>query len=84
MRRKITSVLTLLISFLMAAPMFADTQSLTGIGGVLTTPEAGKYYVIQGNAQHDEIISWLCDNDGTFGAEAAALPPMGPDGIKFV
>ena len=84
MKRKITSFAAFVFSLLMALPMLADQQSLTGTGNVVTAPEAGKYYVIQGNAQHDGIISWLYDNDGTFAATAASEVPTGPEALKYV
>ena len=84
MKRNITSFAVLVLSLLMAAPMLADQQSLTGIGDVVTAPEAGKNYVIQGNAQHDGIITWLYDNNGTFAATVASEVPTGPDALKYV
>ncbi|MBO7068283.1 MAG: discoidin domain-containing protein [Bacteroidaceae bacterium] len=84
MKRKITFYAALLLSCLMAVPALADQQSLTGIGNYLTVPEEGKYYVIQGNGQHDNIVSWLFDNDGTFAATASSEVPTGPDALKYV
>ena len=75
MKRKITSFVALVLSLMMAVPMLADQQSLTGIGDYVTVPEAGKNYVIQGNAQHDNLVSWLYDNNGTtLAADEAAGP----------
>ena len=84
MKRKFTSFAVLVLSCLMAAPMLADQQSLTGIGAVVTEPAEGQYYVIQGNGQHDNIISWLYDNNGTFAATAASEVPTGPEGLQYV
>ena len=83
MKRKFTSFAALVLSLLMAAPMLADEQSLTGTGSVVTEPEEGQYYVIQGNGQAGQI-SWLFDNDGTFAATAASDVPAGPDGMQYV
>ena len=84
MKRRITSFAALVLSLLMAVPMLADEQSLTGIGEVVTEPVEGQYYVIQGNAQHDGIVSWLYDNNGTFAATADSEVPTGPEGMQYV
>ena len=74
----------LVLSCLLAVPVLADEQSLTGIGSIVTEPIAGQYYVIQGNAQHDQIISWLYDNDGVFAADAMSDIPLEPESMKYV
>lgn len=84
MKRKITSLAVLVLSCLLALPALADVQSLAGPGDAVTEPEEGKLYVIQGNAQHDNIVSWLFDNDGTFAATAATECPTGPEAMKYV
>ena len=84
MKRRITSFAVLVLSLLMAVPMLADEQSLTGIGAVVTEPAEGKYYVIQGHGQAGQI-SWLYDNKGeNLAAIAADEVPTGPEGIDYV
>ena len=84
MKRTFTSLAVLALSCLMAAPTLADEQSLTGIGDVVTAPETGQYYVIQGNGQAGQV-SWLYDNNGTtLAADEASEIPTGPDGMKYV
>lgn len=84
MKRKFTSFAVLVLSLLMAAPMLADEQSLTGLGSVVTEPVEGQYYVIQGNGQAGQI-SWLYDNNSTtLAADEADEVPSGPDGMKYV
>ncbi|MBO7120047.1 MAG: hypothetical protein J6W03_06990 [Bacteroidaceae bacterium] len=83
MKRKITSLIALVLTAL-ATPAFAQILTLTGTGEVVTAPEEGKYYVIQGNAQHDNIITWLFDNNGNLGATAGAEPTGGQEGMKYV
>ena len=83
MKRKFTSLITLVLSFTLAAPAFAEMLSLTGIGEVVTAPVANTYYVIQGNGQAGQI-SWLYDNDGTFAATAASEVPTGPENLQYV
>ena len=84
MKKQITSLATLVLSCLMAMPVLADgIQSLTEIGGVVTAPEEGQYYVIQGNGQAGQV-SWLYDNDGTFAATAASSLDPGPESMKYV
>ena len=52
MKRKITSLAVLVLSCLMVTPVLADDeQGLTGAGELVTVPEAGKYYLIEGNGQ---------------------------------
>ena len=91
MKRKITSLVALVLSMLMATPMLADQQSLVGIktdatGSYVTTtqPATNPFYVIQGNAQHDNIVSWLFDDNGTFAATADSEVPTGPEALKYV
>ena len=91
MKKKFTLLTTLVLSLLMAAPALADQQSLVGIklnqGGEYVstaTPAANTFYVIQGNAQHDNIVSWLFDNNGTFAATAESEVPTGPEAMKYV
>ena len=84
MKKQITSLATLVLSCLMAMPVLADgIQSLTEIGSVVTAPEEGQYYVIQGNGQAGQV-SWLYDNDGTFAATAASSLDPGPESLKYV
>ena len=82
MKRKITSLAVLVLSLLMAAPALAE-QSLTQVGEVTTAPEAGKYYVIQGNGQANQI-TWLFDNDGVLAATESEEAPIGPEAMKYV
>lgn len=82
MKRKITSLAVLVLSLLMAAPALAE-QSLTQVGEVTTAPEAGKYYVIQGNGQANQI-TWLFDNDGALAATESEEAPIGPEAMKYV
>ena len=84
MKRKITSFATLILSCLAAIPMLAETMSLAGIGNAVTEPQANKYYVIQGNAQHSSLISWLYDNDGALAATVDSEVPTGPENMKYV
>lgn len=83
MKRNITSFAMLALSLLMATPMLADEQSLTGLGSVVTEPVEGQYYVIQGNGQAGQI-SWLYDNNGTFAATATDELATGPESMKYV
>ena len=83
MKRRITSFAVLVLSLLMAAPMLADEQSLTQIGEVMTAPEAGQYYVIQGTGQAGQI-TWLFDNDGALSATNSTEAPTGPEAMKYV
>ena len=84
MKKQITSLATLVLSCLMAMPVLADgIQSLTEIGSIVTAPEEGQYYVIQGNGQAGQV-SWLYDNDGTFAATAASSLDPGPENMKYV
>ena len=84
MKRKITSFAMLVLSCLFAVPALAEELSLTGIGSVVTAPQVGKYYVIQGNGQAGQI-SWLYDNNGTtLAADEAAEVPTGPEATKYV
>ena len=83
MKRRITSFAVLVLSLLMAAPMLADELSLTQIGEVVTAPEAGQYYVIQGNGQAGQI-TWLFDNDGALSATNSTEAPTGPEAMKYV
>ena len=84
MKRQLTSLAVLALTCLMSAPMHANEQSLTGLGDVVTAPEKGQYYVIQGNGQAGQI-TWLYDNNGaTLAADEAVEIPTGPDGMKYV
>ena len=83
MKRKFTSLAVLALSLLMAAPLLADELSLTQIGEVVTAPEAGQYYVIQGNGQAGQI-TWLFDNDGALSATSSSEAPTGPEAMKYV
>lgn len=83
MRRKITSLIALTVSCMLAAPALADEQSVTGLGEVVTAPKEDTYYLIQGNGQAGQI-SWLYDNDGTFAATASTDAPTGPEGMPYV
>ena len=84
MKRKLTTFAVSVLSLLMAVPMLADQQSLSGVGSTVTAPEAGKYYVIQGNGQAGQI-SWLYDNNTEkLAATAAAEVPTGPEGMAYV
>ena len=82
MKRKITSFVAFALSLLLAVPVLAE-QGLTGIDEAITAPEAGKYYVIQGNGQ-DSQVTWLFDNNGSLSATDAAEVPTGPDGMKYI
>ena len=84
MKRKFTSLIALFLSCMLAVPAFADMLTLAGSGDVVTAPVADTYYVIQGNAQHDGLISWLYDNNGTFAATVASSLPTGPENLKYV
>ena len=83
MKRKITSFAALVLSCLMAAPVLADQQSVTGLGDVVTAPKDGTYYMIQGNGQAGQI-TWLYDNNGSLTATASAENPSGPDAMVYV
>ena len=84
MKRKFTYFAAFVLSMLMAAPVLADEQSFMGTGDAVTEPVEGQYYVIQGNAQHDNIVSWLYDNNGTFAATATGSLNVGPESMKYV
>ena len=84
MKKKITSLITVILMCLTAVPMLADELSLTGYGDVVTAPQADKLYVIQGNAQHDNIISWLYDNNGALAATEGSEIPTGIENMKYV
>ena len=85
MKKKFTLLTTLVLSLLMAAPALADVQSLTGTGEVVTAPVAGKYYVIQGNGQANQI-SWLFDDAAatTLSAVESSEVPTGAEAMKYV
>ncbi|MBR1498802.1 MAG: hypothetical protein IJ615_04130 [Bacteroidaceae bacterium] len=84
MKKQITLLASLVLSCLMATPVLADgIQSLTEVGSVVTAPEEGQYYVIQGNGQAGQV-SWLYDNDGTFAATALSSLETGPESLKYV
>lgn len=83
MKRKITSFAALVIFLLTATTMMAE-QSLTQVGEVVTAPQAGQYYVIQGNGQANQI-TWLYDNGGTtLAAIESSEAPTGTDAVKYV
>ena len=84
MKRKITSLAVLVLSCLMVTPVLADDeQGLTGAGELVTAPEVGKYYLIEGNGQQaNQSTTWLYDNDGSLSATTDIL--YGPDGLKYV
>lgn len=83
MKRKLSTLFALVLALLTAVPMMADEMRLTEVGNVVTAPEAGKYYVIQGNGQ-DNQVSWLYDNNGALAAEEADEVPTGAEGMPFV
>ena len=84
MKRQITLLAALVLTCLMAMPVFADgVLSLTEVGAVVTAPEEGEYYVIQGNGQAGQV-SWLYDNNGTFAATAMSSLDAGPENLKYV
>ena len=83
MERKISSIIALAIMFLVAIPVHSAFIS-TGIGNVVTTPQPGKYYFIQGNAQHDDIITWLYDSSDGLTAGVGDEPSFGENYVEFV
>ena len=83
MKRKVYTLATTVLSLLLAIPAMADEQSVTGLGDVVTDPQADTYYMIQGNGQAGQV-SWLYDNDGTFAATASSDNPTGPDALLYV
>ena len=83
MKRKITSLIALVLLFLTAIP--AQSAFIpTGIGNAVTAPEPGKFYFIQGNAQHDNIITWLYDGGNGLSATEMDEPLMGEDGVDYI
>ena len=73
----------LVLSCIMTVPALADVLSLTGIGNLVTAPQADTNYVIQGNGQADQV-TWLFDNNGALSATSASEVPTGPEGMKYV
>ena len=84
MKKYFTSLIALFLMCLTAIPTLGNVLSLTGYGEVVTAPQQGTYYVIQGNAQHDNITSWLYDDDGNLAATAGSELPTGPENLKYV
>ena len=73
----------LVLSCIMTVPALADVLSLTGIGNLVTAPQADTNYVIQGNGQAGQV-TWLFDNNGALSATSASEVPTGPEGMKYV
>ena len=85
MKRDITYLAVLVLSLMLAAPMYAEKLSLTGTGSVVTAPVKDKYYVIQGNGQAGQI-SWLYDvaTATNLSAIESQTVPTGPEAMNYV
>ena len=83
MKRKFTSLITLVIMFLVAIPVRSAFIS-TGIGNVVTAPQPGKYYFIQGNAQYDNIITWLREYNGALAGFRGDEPYYGEHSEEYI
>ena len=83
MKRKIYSIIALAIMFLVAIPVHSAFIP-NGMGDVVTAPQPGKFYFIQGNAQHDDIITWLYDGGNGLSASEMDEPLMGEDGVDYI